>query len=77
MGPYHPIMRRPLRAIACLLLLLFLPCATRADSSPVARSHALAVLGEPALPDGCPYFPYVNPDAPKGGSVTLATVGAP
>jgi microcin C transport system substrate-binding protein len=39
------------------------------------RSHAFAVLGKPALPADFPYFPYVNPNAPKGGTVTLASVG--
>ncbi len=64
-----------MRAIACLLLLLFLPPAAWGDSGPVTRSHALAVLGEPALPPDFPCLPYVNPNAPKGGSVTLATLG--
>jgi len=27
------------------------------------------------LPPDFPYFPYVNPDAPKGGEVTLASIG--
>jgi peptide/nickel transport system substrate-binding protein len=31
--------------------------------------------GEPALPADYPYFPYVNPDAPKGGSITYGVVG--
>ena len=33
------------------------------------------MLGKPALPPDFPYFPYVNPNAPKGGEVTLAAVG--
>lgn len=37
--------------------------------------HALALLGEPALPDGFPHFPWVNPDAPQGGEVALSAVG--
>ena len=38
-------------------------------------SSAIAILAKPALPPDFPYFPYVNPDAPKGGDVTLATIG--
>ncbi len=38
--------------------------------------HALAVLGEPGLPAGFPYFPFVNPDAPKGGTVVFAMTGS-
>ncbi len=33
------------------------------------------VLGKPALPPDFPYFPYVNPNAPKGGEVHLAFGG--
>jgi microcin C transport system substrate-binding protein len=56
-----------------LLFLTVLPA--RADDQPVTRSNAFAVLGKPALPPDFPYFPYVNPNAPKGGTVTLAAVG--
>ncbi|WP_371823929.1 ABC transporter substrate-binding protein [Phyllobacterium sp. 628] len=31
--------------------------------------------GEPALPADYQYFPYVNPDAPKGGAITYGVVG--
>lgn len=39
-------------------------------------SHAIAMQGEPALKDGFRNFPYANPDAPKGGSVTYCVVGS-
>ena len=32
-------------------------------------SHAIAMHGEPALPPDYRNFPYVNPDAPKGGDL--------
>lgn len=32
--------------------------------------------GAPALPPGFPNFPYVNPDAPKGGRLTLGASGS-
>ncbi len=37
--------------------------------------HGLAMHGEPALPADFTHFPYANPDAPKGGSVTYGVVG--
>ena len=37
--------------------------------------HAYTVMGTPALPASFPYFPYVNPTAPKGGEVNLAAIG--
>ncbi|HUD62097.1 MAG TPA: extracellular solute-binding protein [Acetobacteraceae bacterium] len=42
----------------------------------MSRSNAIAVLGKPALPPDFPYFPYVDPNAPKGGDVTLASIGS-
>ena len=39
------------------------------------RTHALSLLGEPALPADYTHFPYVNPDAPKGGEVALGAIG--
>ncbi|TQF78339.1 ABC transporter substrate-binding protein [Elioraea sp. Yellowstone] len=40
------------------------------------RSHALSLLGEPALPADFTHFPYVNPDAPKGGTVVQHAIGS-
>jgi microcin C transport system substrate-binding protein len=65
------------RLIPTLLLLAVscLSAAARAEDGPVTRSGAIAILGTPRMPEGFANFPYVNPDAPKGGSVTLATIG--
>ena len=38
--------------------------------------HGLALYGEPALPSDFKAFPYVNANAPKGGSVRLAGFGS-
>ncbi|TIO04954.1 extracellular solute-binding protein [Mesorhizobium sp.] len=38
--------------------------------------HAIAMQGEPALPADYTHFSYVNPDAPKGGSITYCVVGS-
>jgi microcin C transport system substrate-binding protein len=40
-----------------------------------ARSDGFTVLGTPALAAGFSAFPYVNPNAPKGGEVHLASLG--
>jgi peptide/nickel transport system substrate-binding protein len=37
---------------------------------------AIAMHGEPALPPGFDHLPYVNPEAPKGGRLDLAYLGA-
>ena len=39
------------------------------------RLYGIAMHGEPALPRDFSHFPYVNPDAPKGGSYREAIVG--
>ena len=38
-------------------------------------SHGIAMHGNAALPAGYVHFPYVNPDAPKAGSITYGVVG--
>ena len=40
------------------------------------RSHALSLLGEPALPADFTHFPWVNPAAPKGGEIVLTGLGS-
>ena len=37
---------------------------------------AIAMHGEPALPSDFDHLPYVNPQAPKGGALNLAYLGA-
>src|SRR3954452_16414119 len=61
-----------LRAIALTALLL----VSAAHAQTTTRSHAITILGTPALPADFPYFPYVNPGAPKGGEVVFAMVGS-
>ncbi len=60
------------RFIAALLVL----GAFLAPASAVAEpKHAIAMLGEPALPADYTHFPYANPDAPKGGDITYCVIG--
>ena len=74
--PHPAIPRSVVRFFAVLFLLLATMVSARADDGPVTRTYAIAVLSKPALPANFPYFPYVNPHAPKGGEVTLAAIGA-
>jgi microcin C transport system substrate-binding protein len=64
-----------MRAIILLILANLAATSALADDGPVTRSSAIAILAKPALPADFPYFPYVNPNAPKGGDVTLASIG--
>jgi microcin C transport system substrate-binding protein len=36
----------------------------------------MALLGEPALPADFTHWPWVNPNAPKGGEITLTAIGS-
>ena len=42
----------------------------------LVTAPAIAMHGAPALAADAPFLPYVNPDAPKGGRITLAFLGA-
>src|SRR5271166_3101914 len=64
-----------MRTIIPLLLIGLTSLSALADEGPVTRSSAIAILAKPALPPDFPYFPYVNPNAPKGGEVTVAAIG--
>jgi len=62
------------RAILLLLaVLLAVPAQAQAPSGP---THGITILGTPALPPDFPNFPYVNPNAPKGGEVVLGALGS-
>jgi microcin C transport system substrate-binding protein len=54
-------------------LALAMPAALAQDSAP--KSHGVAIHGDLKYPPDFKHFDYVNPDAPKGGSVRLAWFG--
>jgi peptide/nickel transport system substrate-binding protein len=49
-------------------------CCSNAAAQEKPR-HAIAMHGEPALPEGFAHFPYANPDAPKGGQFVQGILG--
>jgi peptide/nickel transport system substrate-binding protein len=64
-------MKPPSLLIFCLIL--FIQWLAVAEAAP---RHGIAMHGEPALPPGFRHLPYANPDAPKGGTLRLATTGS-
>lgn len=54
------------------LLMLF---SLSLQAQTIKESYAFAVIGEPKYAVDFNHFDYVNPAAPKGGSVTLAALG--
>lgn len=51
--------------------MLCLPHSRIANAASEIRSHGLSTFGELGLPADFRHFPYVNPVAPKGGTITL------
>jgi microcin C transport system substrate-binding protein len=50
------------------------PTPTPATQPPL-RTYGVSLLGAPSLPADFKFFPFVNPDAPKGGDISLSAVG--
>src|SRR5262245_47983090 len=65
---------RPAIAALSLALVLVLG-ATPAPADEVQKLHALTFLDQPQYAPDFKHLDYVNPDAPKGGSVTYAVTG--
>jgi len=63
-------------ALFCAAWLWMLVEAVCAQSAPHGPTHGIAMHGAPALPAGFAHFPYVNPDAPKGGQLRLGVLGS-
>ena len=61
-----------------LIALAALWAFTAAPQSSHAKDwqHGLSLFGAPDMAKGFAHFPYVNPQAPKGGSVKIAAIGA-
>ncbi len=60
-----------LRRLAASLVL-----ALAASAGAAEPMHGIAMYGEPALPPDFVSFPQANPEAPKGGSLTLSMNGS-
>lgn len=56
-----------------LLLMALFSVTCQAQS--IKESYAFAVLGEPKYEANFTHFDYVNPAAPKGGTITLSALG--
>lgn len=51
--------------------------APAGEIAPTAtRKPAIAKIGDPGMPADFKHFPWVNPAAPKGGNLTLSSVGS-
>ncbi len=65
-----------IRAFLCAALFLLAAVGQTLANAVGPPAGAIAMHGEPALPPGFDHLPYVNPQAPKGGELNLAYLGA-
>ena len=47
----------------------------RAQEVKMIKSHGYSFYGDLSYPADYPHFSYVNPDAPKGGEISISTLG--
>lgn len=71
----NPGSKRAVRAIVAGCMALFVMPVSAAFASDPAWKHASALNGTPKYSPEAAHFEYVNPDAPKGGTVRLASRG--
>ena len=62
------------KQIIFIIVLLLCSILSWADTR-IIVSHAITLRGAPKYPEGFTHFDYVNPDAPKGGTLTLNSIG--
>jgi peptide/nickel transport system substrate-binding protein len=64
------MLKKTIEVLALLAAICSMTTAVFAEPT-----YGIVMHGEPALPADYKYFPYVNPNAPKGGSITYGVVG--
>ena len=63
------------KILALRVLPLLIGVLLLAPSAAAAPANGIAMHGEPKHPAGFHHFPYVDPDAPKGGQLVLGALG--
>jgi microcin C transport system substrate-binding protein len=68
-------MRRPFAAVGLMIAaLLASPVVAEAEDG-LIRAHGYSFYGDLTYPEGFEHFSYVNPDAPKGGAISISAQG--
>jgi len=63
------------RAIVLAVLLAAIPLGVALAQDGVTKSHGLSLFGDLKYGPDFAHFDYVNPEAPKGGSVHYSAIG--
>ncbi|GMO60952.1 MAG: extracellular solute-binding protein [Termitinemataceae bacterium] len=62
--------------VSCLAVAVLLVCAAGvAGAQEIIRADSITLRGKPLYKSGFKHFAYVNPQAPKGGSITQHEIG--
>jgi peptide/nickel transport system substrate-binding protein len=69
--PFNRVIRLAFAATVSWVLCAFTP----ANAGELGARHAIAMHGDPTLPQGFTHFPYADPDAPKGGRLVQGLIG--
>lgn len=64
------------RFLAALIVSLAAGVAQASDPERTIVSHGISAFGDLKYPPDFPHFDYVNPDAPKGGTISFRGTGA-
>ncbi|MFS4581060.1 extracellular solute-binding protein [Phaeobacter sp. C3_T13_0] len=70
----QPFFRAAAIGFTSLMVLLLAATLTQAEEA-VVKSYGFTEFGELKYAEGFAHFDYVNPDAPKGGELSLSAVG--
>nr|WP_245735495.1 extracellular solute-binding protein [Roseinatronobacter thiooxidans] len=65
----------PVAAAGLLLAALFASPVFAEGDDGLIRAHGYSFYGDLTYPEGFEHFSYVNPDAPKGGSISISAQG--
>jgi len=68
-------LRTPVAAAGLLLAALFASPVFAEGEDGIIRAHGYSFYGDLTYPEGFEHFSYVNPDAPKGGSISISAQG--
>lgn len=71
---YEPASWKVIAALICLSIAALLAQAAVAEEK-VIKSHGYSYFGDLKYPADYTHFDYVNPDAPKGGEISLSAPG--
>ncbi|TQM94265.1 extracellular solute-binding protein [Roseinatronobacter monicus] len=68
-------LRMPLAAAGLLIAALIASPVFSETDDDLIRAHGYSFYGDLSYPEGFEHFSYVNPDAPKGGSISISAQG--